>query len=46
MAKALNLDVYYDIATDTYRLVNPETEISVTLPKKFTPEIHKVIRGK
>lgn len=46
MSKALNLDVYYDLATNTYRLENPLTKIEITLPQKLTSDMHKVIRGK
>ena len=46
MSKARELEVFYDIATDTYKLINMETCIEITLPKKFTPEMHKVVRGK
>lgn len=46
MSKAESLEVFHDIATDTYKLINMETGIEITLPKRFTPEMHKVIRGK
>lgn len=46
MPKALTLDVYYDFPTKTFKLVNPETDVEITLPQKLTPEMHKVVRGK
>lgn len=46
MSKVKSLLVEHDVATDTYTLLNVETGQSLTLPKKMTIELHKVVRGK
>lgn len=44
MIRLANVSLRYDEATMTFSIVNPETNIEFTLPKKFTTEIRKVIR--
>jgi hypothetical protein len=46
MPKAHTLEVIHEYATDTYKLINLETGVEITLPKKLTPEMHKVVRLK
>jgi hypothetical protein len=36
----------YDDVTGVYVLSNPETKLEVSLPKKLTSEMHKIMRGK
>ncbi len=42
----ISVHTYYDLATDTYRIVNLKTKMEVTLPKKLTPEMNKIVRNK
>jgi hypothetical protein len=38
--------VRYDDVTGVYILSNPDTKMEVSLPRKLTPELHKIVRGK
>jgi len=44
--KAGEISVRYDDVTGVYVLSNPETKLEVSLPRKLTSEMHKIVRGK
>lgn len=41
-----NIPIRYDDVTGVYVLSNPETKMEVTLPRKLTSELHKIVRSK
>lgn len=42
----ISVQTYYDEATDTYKIINHETKLEISLPKKLSREMHKIVRGK
>lgn len=46
MSKEKIIFARYDDVTGVYIINNPETKIEVSLPRKLTLEMHKVVRGK
>lgn len=42
----VSIHTYYDEATDTYKIINLETKMEISLPKKLSREMHKIVRGK